>query len=271
MIAAVDDSLCECEMGFMIDGCFMFYFFQSTHATTHCQHVAKNIDNTGSGRAPAFISSSCGRPKQQQAACSHRLQSTTSDNIVDHQVWTFDDIQDFARKEGVELSKTNLGPAFRTVARSTHNSSKILGYGEGFVRPAGKILHLDKMEVFKPIVKQVRKENPDFRGGGTIFGVGLLFGYQCLLHGIENGCTEAEFLAIDDEDFQHKRLVRFYKNSGFKIIKYVGEDFQSIPDRMVWGGCGTLMRGNIKDDLLPLWSSLFIKATEREKNKINKV
>ena len=88
--------------------------------------------------------------------------------------------------------------------------------------------------------------------------------------GIENGCTEAEFLAIDDEDFQHKRLVRFYKNSGFKIIKYVGEDFQSIPDRMVWGGCGTLMRGNIKDDLLPLWSSLFIKATEREK-KINKV
>ena len=89
--------------------------------------------------------------------------------------------------------------------------------------------------------------------------------------GIENGCTEAEFLAIDDEDFQHKRLVRFYKNSGFKIIKYVGEDFQSIPDRMVWGGCGTLMRGNIKDDLLPLWSSLFIKATEREKNKINKV
>ena len=149
-----------------------------------CDSNAKKFHrSTGSGRAPAFISSS-GRPKQRQAACSHRLQSTTSDNnIVDHQVWTFDDIQDFARKEGVELSKTNLGPAFRTVARSTHNSTKILGYGEGFVRPAGKILHLDKMEVFKPIVKQVRKENPDFRGGGTIFGVGLLFGYQCLLHG----------------------------------------------------------------------------------------
>ena len=50
MIAAVDSFiLSECEMGFVIDGCFMFYFFQSTHATstTHCQHVAKNIDNTG--------------------------------------------------------------------------------------------------------------------------------------------------------------------------------------------------------------------------------
>jgi len=188
-----------------------------------------------------------------------------SDIIVD-QIWTLEDLEEFAHKQGVELSKTSMGPAFRTVARSTQNSSKILGYGEGFVRPAGNILHLDKMEVYKPIVKQVRRENPDFSGGGTIFGVGLLFGYQCLLHGVENGCIEAEFLAIDDEEFQHKRLVRFYKNSGFKIVKYVGEDIQDIPDRMVWGGCGTLMRANLAD-LLPLWSQLFIKATEREKSK----
>lgn len=80
--------------------------------------------------------------------------------------------------------------------------------------------------------------------------------------GVENGCTEAEFLAIDDEDFQHKRLVKFYKNAGFKIIKYVGEDFQDIPDRLVWGGCGTLMRANI-GDLLSLWSQLFMKSVER--------
>jgi len=105
-----------------------------------------------------------------------------SDIIVD-QIWTLEDLEEFAHKQGVELSKTSMGPAFRTVARSTQNSSKILGYGEGFVRPAGNILHLDKMEVYKPIVKQVRRENPDFSGGGTIFGVGLLFGYQCLLHG----------------------------------------------------------------------------------------
>jgi hypothetical protein len=76
-----------------------------------------------------------------------------------------------------------MGPGFRTIARSTHNSSAILGYGEGFVRPSGNILHLDKMEVFQKMVQQVREDNPNFRGGGTTFGVGLLFGYQCLLHG----------------------------------------------------------------------------------------
>ena len=57
-----------------------------------------------------------------------------------------------------------------------------MGYGEGFVRPTGDILHLDKMEVFQPIVHQVKKGNPDFRNGGTAFGVGLIFGYECLLH-----------------------------------------------------------------------------------------
>ena len=90
--------------------------------------------------------------------------------------------------------------------------------------------------------------------------------YTRLPTGLEAGCTEAEFLAIDDEDFQHKRLVRYYKNSGFNIIKYIGDDFQDIPARMVWGGCGTLMRAKIAD-LMPLWTQLFIDATKRKKTK----
>ena len=80
--------------------------------------------------------------------------------------------------------------------------------------------------------------------------------------GKENGCTVAEFLAIDDEDFQHKRLVRFYSLSGFQIIKYIGDDFQDIPARMVWGGCGTLMRANI-DDLLLLWTQILQKSAKK--------
>ena len=51
------------------------------------------------------------------------------------------------------------------------------------MRPSGDILHLDKMEVFKPQVRKCKAENPNFNGGGTTFGVGLLFGYQSLLHG----------------------------------------------------------------------------------------
>lgn len=223
------------------------------------------------------LQQSTAQPLQHQTLPNHRKRpiaaatptnqdTTTIASAQQQNIWTMEDLEAFALTEGVELSKTTLGPGFRTVARSTQNSSNILGYGEGFVRPAGYILHLDKMEVFQKMVTKVRRDDPQFRGGGSTFGVGLLFGYLCLLHGKENGCTEAEFLAIDDEDFQHKRLVRFYKYTGFKVIKYIGEDFQDIPARMVWGGCGTLMRANI-DDLLPLWTSILSRSSSASNEK----
>ena len=158
-------------------------------------------------------------------------------------IWSQQELEEYADQQGVVLSLTTLGPAYRAIARAKHNETLILGYVEGFVRPTGNLLHVDKMEVFRKIVKQCRQENPhEFKGGGTFLGVGLLMGYLCMLHGQENGCKEAEFLAIDDEDRQHKRLVRYYKTAGFDFIKYVGDDFKDIPDRMVWGGCGTLLR-----------------------------
>ena len=65
------------------------------------------------------------------------------------------------------------------------------------------------MEVFSPMIRQARRDpDSEFKGGGTWLGVGLLMGYLCLLHGQDQGnCQEAEFLAIDDEDLQHKRCV----------------------------------------------------------------
>lgn len=160
--------------------------------------------------------------------------------------WTTQDIDDFADSRGVIISFTTLGPGYRAVARAKHDESMILGYVEGFLRPSGNILHLDKMQVFKPMTEKVKRQVPgslDF--GGVSFGLGLLMGYKCLLHGKENGRSVAEFLAIDDEDFQHKRLVRYYKRVGFQVVKYVGEDFRDIPDRLIWGGCGTLMKEDI--------------------------
>lgn len=181
-------------------------------------------------------------------------QGTTAD--VDTIIWTREQLEDFADREGVVLSLTSLGPGYRGLVRAKHNTSQILGYVEGFVRPTGNLLHIDKMEVFRKLVKQARSENPDeFRGGGNRLGVGLLIAYLCLLHGQEQGCDTAEFLAIDDEDFQHKRLVRLYQHAGFDVIKYVGDEFTDIPDRMVWGGCGTLMRKDIPT-LLRFWTRI---------------
>lgn len=79
-----------------------------------------------------------------------------------------------------------------------------------------------------------------------------------MLFGQEKGCTVAEFLAIDDEAFQHKRLVRFFKRAGFEKIRYVGEELKDVPDRLVWGGCGTLMKQEISF-LLDRWSKVLLQ------------
>lgn len=217
-------------------------------------------------------------PQRRHDACrrtsaSHIL--AASENSIDSSsptttttevsIWNEAELMDFASKQGVVLSLSTLGPGYRAIARAKHNDSLILGYVEGFLRPGGNILHLDKMEVFGKMVKKARSENPEefLHRGGTVFGVGLLMGYICLLYGKDNGYTVGEFLAIDDEEKQHRKLVQFYKRSGFEIIRYVGDGVGDIPDRMLWGGCGTLMRQDI-DTLLQRWTQLLSKT------KVNK-
>ncbi|KAL3937143.1 MAG: hypothetical protein SGBAC_007681 [Bacillariaceae sp.] len=180
--------------------------------------------------------------------------------------WTMEELEEQIAQCGFVVSFTTFGPGYRAVARAQFNESLVLGYVEGFVRPAGQILHLDKMEVFKKEVEKARREGGDFDFGGIGAAIGLLLGYRCMLHGLEKGCSIAEFLAIDDEEFQHKRLVKYYKQFGFKIVKYVGEDVQDIPDRLVWGGCGTLMREEIPV-LLKKFSRLLALMKTRQERK----
>jgi hypothetical protein len=190
-------------------------------------------------------------------------------------IWTRSQLESFATQEGIILSVSNVGPVFRAVARAQHNSSLILGYVEGGIRPPSllnpttQILHFDSMRVFSKLIQQTRQENPQFRNGGTILGVGLLLGYLCCLNFMETTGKSvldemtAEFLAIDDEARQHERLVKYYTTSGFQVIKYVGDDWKDIPDRMVWGGCGTLLRQNI-GTLLEKWTLLMERSQAKK-------
>jgi hypothetical protein len=100
-------------------------------------------------------------------------------------------------------------------------------------------------------------------GGGTFLGPGLLIAYACFLHGKESGCTTAEFLAIDDAAYQHVRLVRYYKMMGFREVRYVGEEIKHVPDRLVWGGCGTLMTEEI-DVILKKWTRIIRKKSDEK-------
>jgi hypothetical protein len=114
------------------------------------------------------------------------LVATSSSESKQTPLWTLEELEEYSEQTvGVVISFTTWGPGYRAVARAKHDESLILGYMEGFVRPVGQILHLDKMEVFKPMVKKAKRQAPDaFNFGGISFGVGLLLGYRCLLHGM---------------------------------------------------------------------------------------
>ena len=176
------------------------------------------------------------------------------------------EITDFASRNGVELRFTTRGPGYRCVAASRADPENVLGYVEGFVRPGGRILHADKMEIFKSAVNSARRAGGgEFDGGGTFLGPGLLIAYVCFLHGRDCGCTTAEFLAIDDAEFQHRRLIRYYKMMGFREVRYVGEELRDIPDRLVWGGCGTLMTEDI-DAVLTKWTRIIRRSSSRRED-----
>lgn len=120
---------------------------------------------------------------------------------------------------------------------------------------------MDKMEVFKKAITLARDENPAFTNGGTGFGIGMLIGVLSVRHGLEEGCEVAEFLAIDDGGRQHKRLVRHYQRLGLNVIRYVGDDLKNVPDRMIWGGVGTLMNSDMRV-LLGRYRDVFIGDEE---------
>ena len=55
--------------------------------------------------------------------------------------------------------------------------------------------------------------------------------------------NKVRLLAIFDSEGYSKKLVRYFKLIGFKIVKEVGSSPVDLLLRLVWGGAGTLMNG----------------------------
>ena len=55
--------------------------------------------------------------------------------------------------------------------------------------------------------------------------------------------NKARLLAIFDSEGYSKKLVRYFKLIGFKIVKEVGSSPVDLLLRLIWGGAGTLMTG----------------------------
>ena len=68
--------------------------------------------------------------------------------------------------------------------------------------------------------------------------------------------NKARLLAIFDSEGYSKKLVRYFKLIGFKIIKEVGSSPVDLLLRLVWGGAGTLMTGECDSILKKLEKKL---------------
>ena len=55
---------------------------------------------------------------------------------------------------------------------------------------------------------------------------------------------KARLLAIFDSEGYSKKLVRYFRLIGFKTVKEVGSSPVDLLLRLVWGGAGTLMKGD---------------------------
>jgi hypothetical protein len=62
-------------------------------------------------------------------------------------------------------------------------------------------------------------------------------------------CRQATLLAIRDDDAQHRRLVRYFRQVGFEPVRPIGAGPSDLPSRLVWGGAGLLMRGECGEGL----------------------
>ena len=60
---------------------------------------------------------------------------------------------------------------------------------------------------------------------------------------------KARLLAIFDSEGYSRKLVRYFKIIGFKVVKEVGTTPVDLFLRLVWGGAGTLMTGDCSNIL----------------------
>ena len=196
---------------------------------------------------------------------------------------TKEELDEIARRKGLQLSTETVGPFFKITARRTKRIEVVNADGEvlekesedmsviathdGFIAPFPfRILHLDTMRVYNSRINSQCTEEERKMLKST-FGVSILLGCQSLRLGRDAGCTKAELLSIDDGNEYAPKLVKYYERLGFKIVRKVGDGLNTdLTDMLVWGGKGTRMNGDV-NELLEKWSNVLRKTSKRNEEK----
>jgi len=207
--------------------------------------------------------------------------SSSSSSSFSSPYVTKEELDEIARRKGLQLSTQMLGPFFKITARKIDSRGElelvnadgevlkesedmsIIATHDGFIAPFPfKILHLDTMRVYNSRINSQCTEEEKKMLKST-FGVSILLGCESLRLGRDAGCTKAELLSIDDGNEYAPKLVKYYERLGFEIIRKVGEGLNTdLTDMLVWGGKGTRMNGDV-DELLEKWSNVLRKTTNR--------
>ena len=109
-----------------------------------------------------------------------------------------------------------------------------LGELKGWALPQGQGLRLDTLRV---------------QGEGSAGAAPLLLAAGCAWALECTPCRRARFLAIHDNDRQHRRLVRYFRALGFEPIRELGSSPADWGPRLLWGGSGLLMEGDCRETI----------------------
>ena len=115
------------------------------------------------------------------------------------------------------------------IAEQTDNIVKIWGEMKGWTYLNKKGIQLDTLRILS--------NSPPF--------VSELIWASTMAWAIEMKVSKkARLLAIYDTEGYSKKLVRYFKIIGFKVVKEVGSSPIDLFLRLIWGGAGTLMKGD---------------------------
>ena len=115
------------------------------------------------------------------------------------------------------------------VAQINNNSVKIWGEIKGWTIPTRNGLQLDTLRILNDSPKFVSE---------LIWATTMAWALE------KTTCKFARLLAIYDSEGYSKKLVRYFKLIGFSFIKEVGASPSDLFLRLIWGGAGTLMKGD---------------------------
>ena len=150
-----------------------------------------------------------------------------------------DELQEIAFSLGLIIkiqARETLGLCFFkiVVAEQKGNTVKIWGEMKGWTFLNKQGIQLDTLRIINtspPFVSEL------------IWATSMAWAIE------KKNSKKARLLAIYDTEGYSMKLVRYFKIIGFRIVKEVGSSPIDLLLRLVWGGAGTLMKGDCIDIL----------------------